>query len=111
MMRDRTSFWFDSITYDRIKSDYKAVKQDFNYYIKDKQLRSPTMKTDGSNVSIRKYSDNVDSPMASSVAASSAQKRGKDDFMSPSAAKSLFVQDFPTKELENLGYDRYRYEF
>ena len=36
MMRDRTSFWFDEISYEQIRNDYKEVKQNYLNFIEDK---------------------------------------------------------------------------
>jgi hypothetical protein len=105
-MKDRTSFWFDSITYDSIKSDYKAVKQDFNYYIKDKQLRSPVKKGDSPAKSIGNFTDFMDNNMTESVAVSNMRFKDEGTTMNISATRSMYVDDMPAEVLEELGYDR-----
>lgn len=45
MMRDKTSFWFDQITYDKIRNDYREVRQNFTDYIQDKPTKSPRKKS------------------------------------------------------------------
>lgn len=37
MMRDKTSFWFDQLTYERIRNDYKEVKQWYIHYAEEKK--------------------------------------------------------------------------
>lgn len=38
MMKDKTSFWFDHITYEKIRNDYKRVRQDYNNYVDDQKM-------------------------------------------------------------------------
>lgn len=45
-MRDKTSLWFDQITYDRIRKDYKQVRGDFNHYIQEKELKTTRKNTE-----------------------------------------------------------------
>ena len=52
MMRDKTSFWFDHITYDRIRNDYKEVKQWYIHYVEEKKKQGPIKSKE------RKHSDN-----------------------------------------------------
>jgi hypothetical protein len=105
MMKDRTSFWFDSITYDSIKSDYKAVKQDFNYYIKDKQLRSPVKKVESPAKSIGNFTDFMDNNLTESVRASSVRLKDEETPLNMDATRSMYVDDIPAEVLEELGYD------
>jgi dipeptidase len=46
MMRDKTSLWFDQITYERIRNDYKEVRKDFNHYIQEKELKTTRKNTE-----------------------------------------------------------------
>lgn len=40
MMKDKTSFWFDQISYDKIRNDYKRVEKDYNFYVQEKSITS-----------------------------------------------------------------------